>query len=66
MVSKVKIVLIAVCFVLCLCIQNNNLSIHESLFGLSLKGEWRISNNKKDIMGMIKYNKNEDKPNKND
>ena len=66
MVSKVKIVLIAVCFVLCLCVQNNNLSIHESLFGLSLKGEWRISNNKKDIMGMIKYNKNEDKPNKND
>ena len=66
MVSKVKIVLIAVCFVLCLCVQNNNLSIHESLFGLSLKGEWRISNNKKDIMGMIKYNKKEDKPNKND
>ena len=64
MVSKVKIVLIAVCFVLCMCVQNNNLSIHESLFGLSLKGEWRISNNKKDIMGMINYDKKANEANK--
>ncbi len=36
------------------------LPIHQSLFGVSLKGTWRISNNKKQFFGVNDYNKPED------
>ncbi len=35
--------------------QDNPQSIHESLYGVSLKGKWRITNNKKDIFALYNY-----------